>query len=127
MTNQTITRAEKHIRLMETKPDKLATLDQMMAAYLPICQRYVILFCTGETPHGIYGIPVTGVEMCDLLFSSRRRHTRYWRDWSSDVCSSDLCSTRIAWWTPIVPSASCAARTARANRRDWRSWRCTAT
>src|SRR3712207_3175563 len=22
--------------------------------------------------------------------SSRRRHTRYWRDWSSDVCSSDL-------------------------------------
>src|SRR3712207_8983295 len=25
-----------------------------------------------------------------LFFSSRRRHTRYWRDWSSDVCSSDL-------------------------------------
>src|SRR3712207_7816033 len=25
-----------------------------------------------------------------ILFSSRRRHTRYWRDWSSDVCSSDL-------------------------------------
>src|SRR3712207_6299615 len=25
-----------------------------------------------------------------VLFSSRRRHTRYWRDWSSDVCSSDL-------------------------------------
>src|SRR3712207_7157782 len=24
------------------------------------------------------------------FFSSRRRHTRYWRDWSSDVCSSDL-------------------------------------
>src|SRR5258707_9823771 len=24
-----------------------------------------------------------------LFFSSRRRHTRYWRDWSSDVCSSD--------------------------------------
>src|SRR3712207_9416179 len=30
--------------------------------------------------------------MCssDFFFSSRRRHTRYWRDWSSDVCSSDL-------------------------------------
>src|ERR1035437_8512058 len=29
---------------------------------------------------------------CLLFFflSSRRRHTRYWRDWSSDVCSSDL-------------------------------------
>src|SRR2546422_5271227 len=30
--------------------------------------------------------------MCVLLFffSSRRRHTRCSRDWSSDVCSSDL-------------------------------------
>src|SRR3712207_2190124 len=25
-----------------------------------------------------------------LFFSRRRRHPRYWRDWSSDVCSSDL-------------------------------------
>src|SRR5207247_8480719 len=25
-----------------------------------------------------------------LIFSSRRRHTRSTRDWSSDVCSSDL-------------------------------------
>src|SRR3712207_8794267 len=28
-----------------------------------------------------------------FFFSSRRRHTRYWRDWSSDVCSSDLGKT----------------------------------
>src|SRR3712207_7372913 len=28
-----------------------------------------------------------------VFFSSRRRHTRYWRDWSSDVCSSDLSSS----------------------------------
>src|SRR3712207_250436 len=28
-----------------------------------------------------------------FFFSSRRRHTRYWRDWSSDVCSSDLVFT----------------------------------
>src|SRR3712207_3665931 len=28
--------------------------------------------------------------VCFFFFSSRRRHTRYWRDWSSDVCSSDL-------------------------------------
>src|SRR2546421_50971 len=32
---------------------------------------------------------VTGVETCNFLFSSRRRHTRSDRDWSSDVCSSD--------------------------------------
>src|SRR3712207_8843999 len=25
-----------------------------------------------------------------VFCSSRRRHTRYWRDWSSDVCASDL-------------------------------------
>src|SRR5947209_6457648 len=31
------------------------------------------------------------IAWCDFFFfSSRRRHTRYWRDWSSDVCSSDL-------------------------------------
>src|SRR5947209_12488171 len=31
------------------------------------------------------------VRLCFFFFfSSRRRHTRYWRDWSSDVCSSDL-------------------------------------
>src|SRR5437762_4218235 len=27
---------------------------------------------------------------CFFFFSSRRRHTRYIGDWSSDVCSSDL-------------------------------------
>src|SRR5699024_11230664 len=27
---------------------------------------------------------------CYVFFSSRRRHTRSKRDWSSDVCSSDL-------------------------------------
>src|SRR5207245_3481888 len=27
---------------------------------------------------------------CYFFFSSRRRHTRCYRDWSSDVCSSDL-------------------------------------
>src|SRR2546430_7261315 len=28
--------------------------------------------------------------LCLLFFSSRRRHTRFDCDWSSDVCSSDL-------------------------------------
>src|SRR5690625_7955787 len=28
-----------------------------------------------------------------IFFSSRRRHTRWPRDWSSDVCSSDLDQT----------------------------------
>src|SRR5437762_14000010 len=33
-----------------------------------------------------------------FFFSSRRRHTRYIGDWSSDVCSSDL--------TPIVSNGA---------------------
>src|SRR5437764_3510296 len=32
-----------------------------------------------------------------FFFSSRRRHTRYIGDWSSDVCSSDL-----AKWPPRI-------------------------
>src|SRR5699024_12232525 len=31
-----------------------------------------------------------------FFFSSRRRHTRSKRDWSSDVCSSDLCTRSLA-------------------------------
>src|SRR6266542_3251664 len=30
-----------------------------------------------------------------FFFSSRRRHTRCYRDWSSDVCSSDLSTFEI--------------------------------
>src|SRR3989337_1209316 len=47
---------------------------------------------------------------CESVFcfcSSRRRHTRCYRDWSSDVCSSDLdevCGCRNKWrgstWGP---------------------------
>src|SRR5439155_17306618 len=38
-----------------------------------------------------------------FFFSSRRRHTRWPRDWSSDVCSSDLLATghpAVALWPP---------------------------
>src|SRR5690606_39445310 len=31
-----------------------------------------------------------------FFFASRRRHTRFSRDWSSDVCSSDLVLRRAA-------------------------------
>src|SRR3712207_8682058 len=39
--------------------------------------------------------------MHSFFFSSRRRHTRYWRDWSSDVCSSDLQD----WHAGVVENA----------------------
>src|SRR5882762_8227958 len=38
-----------------------------------------------------------------FFFSSRRRHTRFKCDWSSDVCSSDLCVT-MSSAMPVVPS-----------------------
>src|SRR2546430_10540500 len=34
----------------------------------------------------------------DIVFSSRRRHTRFDCDWSSDVCSSDLFLDFAARW-----------------------------
>src|SRR3712207_7641811 len=38
-----------------------------------------------------------------VFFSSRRRHTRYWRDWSSDVCSSDLGTGMLSLDTAHFP------------------------
>src|SRR5207245_6530080 len=41
-----------------------------------------------------------------FCFSSRRRHTRCYRDWSSDVCSSDLFGLAMieamACGTPVI-------------------------
>src|SRR5207302_7274910 len=45
-----------------------------------------------------------------FFFSSRRRHTRFSRDWSSDVCSSDLKfpvpSADLHWLTSYYRGAS---------------------
>src|SRR5436305_7193870 len=48
-----------------------------------------------------------------FFFSSRRRHTRCGRDWSSDVCSSDLSS----------PSADRRVPSARSDATPATSWR----
>src|SRR5688572_31922686 len=46
-----------------------------------------------------------------FFFSSRRRHTRFDCDWSSDVCSSDLdCRRRSAKWRRLQRSRSTASR-----------------
>src|SRR6266511_2936006 len=65
-----------------------------------------------------------------FFFSSRRRHTRFSRDWSSDVCSSDLSRSARArapgappragsagkW--PGPPSRAARAGRSRGDRRD---------
>src|SRR3712207_9281462 len=62
-----------------------------------------------------------------FFFSSRRRHTRYWRDWSSDVCSSDLSMrdtfdadqpSRAATSLPCQPPTVRSVRSSRASRRS---------
>ena len=55
--------------------------------------------CFDEAQDGIRVVDVTGVQLC---FSSRRRHTRCSRDWSSDVCSSDLFARPQAPLTPRI-------------------------
>src|SRR5690606_40116560 len=42
----------------------------------------------------VFSSKVFSFVFCIFFFSSRRRHTRFSRDWSSDVCSSDLCYFR---------------------------------
>src|SRR2546430_5655555 len=41
-----------------------------------------------------------------FFFSSRRRHTRFDCDWSSDVCSSDLVEKELLWPNPVISSAT---------------------
>src|SRR5215813_14641861 len=45
-----------------------------------------------KCPHKLHRMEMKTAISCTLFFffSSRRRHTRCGRDWSSDVCSSDL-------------------------------------
>src|SRR5690606_40509562 len=71
-----------------------------------------------------------------LFFSSRRRHTRFSRDWSSDVCSSDLadaasgvgrdsgtallfCRTNLTGPRPIASNRSEERRVGKECRSRW--------
>src|SRR6266487_2428893 len=65
--------------------------------------------------------------LLSFFFSSRRRHTRWTGDWSSDVCSSDLLVPRpcsSAWdSSPGFPSCGSAGAGSRASRsRCSRCW-----
>src|SRR2546427_6810771 len=42
--------------------------------------------------------------LASFFFSSRRRHTRFDCDWSSDVCSSDLCAGANYFNQPLLHS-----------------------
>src|SRR2546422_1131755 len=64
-----------------------------------------------------------------FFFSSRRRHTRCSRDWSSDVCSSDLivadaANQAVTGWprTTLAPHPIMMTATASVTRRSQRTW-----
>src|SRR5882762_11981979 len=55
-----------------------------------------------------------------FFFSSRRRHTRFKCDWSSDVCSSDL-HTKVLferWWTVGLDLSMALLKVARKESPD---------
>src|SRR5437764_6163925 len=56
-------------------------------------------------------VPAASAENCYRLFffSSRRRHTRYIGDWSSDVCSSDLSRLAVALVVFLASQVAIAA------------------
>src|SRR5438874_9768773 len=58
-------------------------------AAIKFCRLDTPIICTGEGIN-LRRFVVTGWDVKMFFFSSRRRHTRSLRDWSSDVCSSDL-------------------------------------
>src|SRR6478672_13351714 len=55
-----------------------------------------------------------------FFFSSRRRHTRSDRDWSSDVCSSDLTLTRPA--TSLIGARPLGWRASNSSTTRGRPW-----
>src|SRR3989337_1409555 len=57
------------------------------------------------------GLMIGGCVVIFFFFSSRRRHTRCYRDWSSDVCSSDLMIPPRCYrdWSSDVCSSDLAA------------------
>src|SRR5687768_1590297 len=55
-----------------------------------------------------------------FFFSSRRRHTRCSRDWSSDVCSSDLTPPPMRTSLPSAASFACRRASAGVASRKWK-------
>src|SRR3984893_19306073 len=56
-----------------------------------------------------------------FFFSSRRRHTRWPRDWSSDVCSSDLLASlggTLVWTGEFDQGERWLERAAKASQGD---------
>src|SRR2546430_6077585 len=84
----------------------------------PVSIRVVVIKGVVYTKYLLYRCRTA--RSCFFFFSSRRRHTRFDCDWSSDVCSSDLSDSRSVYVresgqpihaaTPLMPVYPPAAR-----------------
>src|SRR5437762_13700280 len=57
-----------------------------------------------------------------FFFSSRRRHTRYIGDWSSDVCSSDLLMSDGTWNYSYDAEGNLSGKSPVAGSSNTKSW-----
>src|SRR5258708_27241589 len=91
-----VTRALTHIRLVEVNPGKLAALDTLAPVYLALCQQYVTLFCTTESPNKLrdplYQTPlsergprVTIMQAAGIARSWRSNRTTAYQQYQTDL------------------------------------------
>src|SRR5258708_1634591 len=91
-----VTRAVTHIRLVEVNPGKLAALDTLAPVYLALCQQYVTLFCTTESPNKLrdplYQTPlsergprVTIMQAAGIARSWRSNRTTAYQQYQTDL------------------------------------------
>src|SRR6266849_1292355 len=71
-----------------------------------------MIACSIGTHHFVSSTPLSSFSTVSItkaslfFFSRRRRHTRSTRDWSSDVCSSDLPPHAGRWRGALLPGAA---------------------
>ena len=93
-----VTRAVTHIRLVEVNPGKLAALDQLAPVFLSLCQEYVTLFCTTESPNKLrdplYQTPLSErwqrvaiMQAAGIAKSWRSNHANAYQQYQDDLAA----------------------------------------
>src|SRR3712207_8739297 len=82
----------------------MSTLSALLTASAssPLAYMSAVTFWLGRSRASYRPDPETSMSCSYIFFSSRRLHTRYLRDWSSDVCSSDLALLEADVALPVV-------------------------
>src|SRR5260370_27927136 len=92
-------------------------LAMLLLAVLVFCLVLGVLYSSSNPPIRIS--TVLRFDGCAFFFSSRRRHTRFKCDSSSDVCSSDLGHALVADASTRMAAAAAARRHRSSVTRAW--------